>query len=467
LNLKANTSSISAVGLSGNYSALIGLPIYTAGTPNVTIDYSNPQNVIISVSQSSVSVNWGDIGGDILSQIDLNNALDLKADNSILKTVAVTGDYNDLTNKPTIPAAQVNSDWNAASGIAQILNKPSISAVGLSNDYNDLDNKPSIPSVPVLSVNTKTGHVVLDKSDVGLGNVDNTSDLSKPISTATQNALNLKLNITDWDTWRQGTYQSDQLALWDELGDKLDYSAWVDFVDFFTPWHQTIQPIAYSGDFGDLVGVPPLVNSVNTMTGDVIITKATVGLGNVDNTSDLDKPISTLTQDALDLKVNIVDMAGVAFSGSYNDLLNKPTIPAAQVPSNWNATTGVSRILNKPSTLSGYGITDAINVSQKGVADGVVPLNQDGLIPNQYIPPLAITDTHIVNSEVVMLALTVQKGDLAIRTDISKSFINTTGTNGDISDWVEMLSPPNDVSSVNSKTGAVILDKSDIGLSKC
>lgn len=31
-----------------------------------------------------------------------------------------------IKNKPTIPAAQVNSDWNAASGVAQILNKPTI-----------------------------------------------------------------------------------------------------------------------------------------------------------------------------------------------------------------------------------------------------------------------------------------------------------------------------------------------------
>lgn len=43
-----------------------------------------------------------------------------------LKTVAFTGSYNDLSNKPTIPAAQVNSDWNANSGVAQILNKPTI-----------------------------------------------------------------------------------------------------------------------------------------------------------------------------------------------------------------------------------------------------------------------------------------------------------------------------------------------------
>ena len=41
-----------------------------------------------------------------------------------LSIVATSGSYNDLLNKPTIPDAQVNSDWNATSGISQILNKP-------------------------------------------------------------------------------------------------------------------------------------------------------------------------------------------------------------------------------------------------------------------------------------------------------------------------------------------------------
>ena len=47
----------------------------------------------------------------------------------------------------------------------------------------------------------------MSKTDIGLGNVDNTSDADKPISTATQTALDLKVNYTDvysqvrcWDT---------------------------------------------------------------------------------------------------------------------------------------------------------------------------------------------------------------------------------------------------------------------------
>lgn len=65
-----------------------------------------------------------------------------------LATVATSGDYNDLQNKPSIPAAQVNSDWNASSGIAQILNKPNLALVATSGSYNDLTDKPSVPEIP-------------------------------------------------------------------------------------------------------------------------------------------------------------------------------------------------------------------------------------------------------------------------------------------------------------------------------
>lgn len=62
----------------------------------------------------------------------------------LFATVATTGDYGDLVNAPTIPAAQVSSDWNATSGISQILNKPTLGAVATSNDYDDLDNLPAL-----------------------------------------------------------------------------------------------------------------------------------------------------------------------------------------------------------------------------------------------------------------------------------------------------------------------------------
>jgi hypothetical protein len=58
--------------------------------------------------------------------------------------------------------------------------------------WEKVDNTDSVSSV-----NGQVGTVVLTKSDIGLSNVDNTSDLNKPISTATQTALNLKADLTN------------------------------------------------------------------------------------------------------------------------------------------------------------------------------------------------------------------------------------------------------------------------------
>jgi len=68
-------------------------------------------------------------------------------------TPQVNSDWNatsgvaQILNKPTIPAAQVNSDWNATSGVAQILNKPILATVATSGSYTDLSNTPSIPTL--------------------------------------------------------------------------------------------------------------------------------------------------------------------------------------------------------------------------------------------------------------------------------------------------------------------------------
>ena len=72
------------------------------------------------------------------------------------------------------------------------------------------------------------------------------------------------------------------------------------------------------------------VQSVNGKIGIVELTKKDVGLSNVDNTSDIDKPISKATQDALDLKVNTMDLADVAKTGSYKDLIETPNIPSIE-----------------------------------------------------------------------------------------------------------------------------------------
>lgn len=149
----SNKPSINSVTLTGNKtSADLGILSDVTQGSNITIDKTDPSNPVISAT-GQVNADWNSTSGlsEILNKPTLGtmaaeNASDYTP-TSGLATVATSGSYNDLSNKPTIPAAQVNSDWNANSGVAQILNKPTLAVVATSGDYNDLSNKPTIPSV--------------------------------------------------------------------------------------------------------------------------------------------------------------------------------------------------------------------------------------------------------------------------------------------------------------------------------
>lgn len=126
----------------------------------------------------------------------------------------------------------------------------------------------------VSSVAGKTGAVTLAKADVGLGSVDNTADTAKPISTATQTALNAK---------------ADSSAVSTALAGKANTS-------------HTHAESDITGLTTDLAAKAPLNSPAftGTPTG---ITKSHVGLGNVDNTADTAKPVSTAQQTALDARM--------------------------------------------------------------------------------------------------------------------------------------------------------------------
>jgi hypothetical protein len=122
----------------------------------------------------------------------------------------------------------------------------------------------------VTTVAGKTGAVTLAKTDVGLGNVDNTSDAAKPVSSATATALAGKAAI-DHTHANASNLEDGFLSKADKI--KLD---------------------------GITAGAQPnTVTSVAGRVGDVVVNKGDVGLGNVDNTSDAAKPISTATATAL------------------------------------------------------------------------------------------------------------------------------------------------------------------------
>lgn len=143
---------------------------------------------------------------------------------------------------------------------------------------------------------------------------------------------------------------------------------------------------------------------------------------------------------------------------------NNGTLFSRSTSINENAYASYAQGLLADSALqSGANISELVNdlgyvlSTEKGVANGIASLDANSLIPTNQLPSLAITTTYTVASEVAQLALTVQEGDVAVRTDLNKSYIALNGNNSAMSDWQELLSPTDAVQSVDGRTGTVTL----------
>lgn len=135
------------------------------------------------------------------------------------------------------------------------------------------------------------------------------------------------------------------------------------------------------------------------------------------------------------------------------------TYRSVTVDAKGNVTAG-----SNPTTLSGYGITDAVPSSQKGAANGVATLDSGGKVPVAQIPATAITDTFVVGTQAAMLALTAEIGDVAVRTDLNKSFILRVAGASTLANWQELLTPTDAVQSVDGMTGVVVIATASEGV---
>jgi hypothetical protein len=115
------------------------------------------------------------------------------------RVLAGSLNWSQIQNKPTdIFYKTTDTTDNITQGTAKFTTASDIARLANTSGTNTGDETgASIQAKrPLKTISSKslegTGDVVLTKSDVGLGNVDNTSDINKPISTAVQTALNLK-----------------------------------------------------------------------------------------------------------------------------------------------------------------------------------------------------------------------------------------------------------------------------------
>ena len=169
---------------------------------NVEIDEEN--HLILTLSDSTI-IDAGEIVNDVTNYEDLDNkpkinGIELIGNKSTSDLgIEIPTVTNDLTSV-------LKSNYDTAYTHSQSTHAPVNAEANVQSDWNETDNasdafiknKPtSLPASDVSSWAKATNKPTYSKSEVGLSNVDNTSDTDKPVSTAMNNALALKANITD------------------------------------------------------------------------------------------------------------------------------------------------------------------------------------------------------------------------------------------------------------------------------
>ena len=233
---------------------------------------------------------------------------------SALAAVATSGSYNDLSNKPTIPDAQIQSDWTQSDNTKKdyIKNKPTLATVATSGSYNDLSNKPTIPDAQIQSDwnqtdNTKKDYIKNKPTLATVATSGSYNDLSNKPTLGTAAAA----DATDFATATQGG-KADTAV---QPGD--------------------LATVATTGSYNDLTNKPSIPAA-----------QIQADWTQSDNTKK-------------DFIKNKPTLATVATSGSYNDLSNKPTIPTVN-----DATLTIKRNGTSVGTFTANASTDkAIDIT--------------------------------------------------------------------------------------------------------
>ena len=438
--------------------------IYVTKDTNLTYRWSGSQYVEISESlalgETSSTAYPGDKGKATTDKVNAHTS-DYNNPHEVTKAQVGLGNVDNTADldKPVSNATQELVDNTKKELDTKIDNhtsdfnnphKVTKEQVGLGNVDNTADiNKPVSVAQQALVDSTKaelkkdigdiekdvTNHIAdknnpheVNKLQVGLGNVDNTSDINKPVSIAQQAALDklksdlesiigstgtdLSAHLKDFDNPHKVT--KDQVGL-----GKVDNTA-----DLEKPvsvaTQEAINAVQSNLDKTNI----SLENHIADKKNPHEVTKEQVGLGNVDNTSDLDKPVSHYQQDALDeLERRLqgsIDGSGSDLSAHISDFNNPHKVTKDQVglgnvdntadkdkPISDATQKALDSIKTETNTIIETHIADKNNPhevtkeqiglgevtndaqvkrSEMGVAGGVATLDATGKVPSSQLP---------------------------------------------------------------------------------
>lgn len=298
----------------------------------------------------------------------ITNALDTRID-----ALEADGGNVDLSNYYT--KTQVDS---ALSG-KQAANSNLTTIAGLTPTNGDVIQRSGGVWTNVAPATLKSS-LSLNKTDVGLGNVDNTADLSKPISTATQNALNgLDSRVTT-----------------------LEGSTGPDLTNYYTKSEidtAMTSKQAADTDLGAIAALAPVDNDliqrkagawVNRtpaqLKSDLSITKSDVGLGNVDNTSDAAKnsAVAVITNKDLTSATNTFPTFNQSTTGNAataTKLATARTINGVSFDGTANITVADSTKVPTTRTVNGLALSANITLAKGDIGLGNVDNTSDANKP--------------------------------------------------------------------------------------
>ncbi len=239
------------------------------------------------------------------------------------------------------------------------------------------------------------------KTTLGVDQINNTSDLAKPINTATQAALDLKVDKVNGKQLSTNDFSTSEK-------NKLAAISGTNTGDQDLSGFATVSLLNTKANATDLALKAPIDSP--SFTGTVSgITKAMVGLSNVENTADLAKPISTATQAALDLKTSNTTLA------LKENIANK----------------------SSATDLGGINPSDILYPTQKAVKDYVTANAASGGIADGGVTSIKIANGAVGNSQLASNSInssnvidgTITNADININASIPFSKLNITKAN--------------------------------------
>ena len=251
--------------------------------------------------------------------------------------------------------------------------------------------------LPVANGGTGATTAVDARTNLGLDQVNNTSDAAKPVSTATKAALDLKANAADMTTalalkanTADVTGALDLKANATDVAAALAAKADTGTIKTFVVTQvaaanipdadaTTKGKIKIAGDLGGTADAPTVPGLALKADAADVTAALNLKANSVDMTNALALKANTAdVTAALNLKANTTSLSRVATTGVYNDLINKPTIPAAYTLPTASSTVLGGIKVGTNLSIDANGVLSAAGSSNASSLSGVVPVANGG-----------------------------------------------------------------------------------------